>query len=1173
MNKNIFKLAVGANLREGVLLSTLSIVFIFSLVAIFGFLSLIPNIVFAQFDQNISPGQYNQSQIGPAQVFNINLKKGDIHPQVKLLQQFLNSNGYIISESGPGSIGSETEMFGAQTERAVKSFQCANNISCTGSPETNGYGTVGPNTRSKINSLISVLGFGSNTGTSVITQLPIHSTVLAANTGNFAEKINADLDVLVNGPGKGQFYMYENNSNTLGGALKPNRNSWLYPLDFTGVSTWQGEWGDARKTGTLIAPQYMIQAAHYVYPTGNKVRFADRNGVIEERTTVDFRVIPQSDIQITKLDRPLPTDRFKIYKIFSKDEFIRKNSFDQIPLINNRHGQTSNLKFLTVNQDRSVVIYQAMADSQDSTDSWNKQVLGCENNFGSYTNPNFAGLRTGDSGSPGFVSLNNELILIETHSGALSCMGGPFISNFAENINSAIAEMGGTDRLGTVSLSGFSDVNHYPQIMNRFRLDFQITEKSPAGTVVGKVLAQDSDLGQTLTYSIIGGSGMNYFNINSQGEITVKNSAGFEYSSPALRTAAGIGSTNLDSNPVLTLEIRVTDNGYPVKHADIVDVANSSYKPVRITLNRAGPTDTTKDIKFDSQLFSTSITSTTPIGFRYYVKNWPVSTLSLSLVPFNADGVEIRGGSYGLGSFSISDVPQSPTLRTGSGVYRQTLPQSTIDTFEGRARGIGALISGGLKLPIKFKVKICGSGTDSTLCALSADTISFVQPVATSGIRRVDTDGDGRNDEVDYCANTPANLISYVNNNGCVKPLVSSFDIKPNLETNLNMTPGVEIGKTGLGKISYRDSVIMTRSSSVMDIDNNLKFYPNKVELNTNAIPELNRPATITLYNVRVTVPKIMRNGVVCNPPTCVINSYSNGVLVFTVTGFSTYEVVDGAIQSQTNQSTTTVVGSGNTISGGNSNTTTNTGGAVTTGGGAIYTPQPQGTTQSQSQSQSQIQANVVMCSPGQIFNQQTGQRCNTFSGSTQNPNIQSQSGNQSGINSYLFIRNLTVGSRGDDVIVLQNFLISKGYLSGDNNTGYFGQVTRSALAKWQFENGISPAEGYFGALTRARVQNQNTASGANQLSNTYAPSTVSYGQVGAQNSSLFTRNLTIGSRGGDVVVLQNILISKGYLASGNNTGYFGQATRSALVSWQNAMGIYPASGYFGPLSRGKIGQ
>ena len=67
-----------------------------------------------------------------------------------------------------------------------------------------------------------------------------------------------------------------------------------------------------------------------------------------------------------------------------------------------------------------------------------------------------------------------------------------------------------------------------------------------------------------------------------------------------------------------------------------------------------------------------------------------------------------------------------------------------------------------------------------------------------------------------------------------------------------------------------------------------------------------------------------------------------------------------------------------------------------------------------------------------------------------------------------------------------------------------------------------------------------------------------------------FTRNLTVGSQGADVSALQQILINDGNLtAITAPSGYFGQATKKALVEYQNANGISPATGYCGSITIG----
>jgi peptidoglycan hydrolase-like protein with peptidoglycan-binding domain len=69
-----------------------------------------------------------------------------------------------------------------------------------------------------------------------------------------------------------------------------------------------------------------------------------------------------------------------------------------------------------------------------------------------------------------------------------------------------------------------------------------------------------------------------------------------------------------------------------------------------------------------------------------------------------------------------------------------------------------------------------------------------------------------------------------------------------------------------------------------------------------------------------------------------------------------------------------------------------------------------------------------------------------------------------------LFNTDMTTGRSGNDVTALQRFLISRGHAIPAGATGYFGEQTRSALAQFQSQNGISPAIGYFGPVTRGRI-------------------------------------------------------------------------------------------------------
>ena len=96
------------------------------------------------------------------------------------------------------------------------------------------------------------------------------------------------------------------------------------------------------------------------------------------------------------------------------------------------------------------------------------------------------------------------------------------------------------------------------------------------------------------------------------------------------------------------------------------------------------------------------------------------------------------------------------------------------------------------------------------------------------------------------------------------------------------------------------------------------------------------------------------------------------------------------------------------------------------------------------------------------------------------------------------FTRSLTVGSRGDDVTCLQNYLKTGGHLSV-SATGYFGSLTKAAAASWQAANGVAPAVGYFGSISRAKYDSlmATSASSASSVASSAASSASSVAATG----------------------------------------------------------------------------
>jgi hypothetical protein len=83
----------------------------------------------------------------------------------------------------------------------------------------------------------------------------------------------------------------------------------------------------------------------------------------------------------------------------------------------------------------------------------------------------------------------------------------------------------------------------------------------------------------------------------------------------------------------------------------------------------------------------------------------------------------------------------------------------------------------------------------------------------------------------------------------------------------------------------------------------------------------------------------------------------------------------------------------------------------------------------------------------------------------------------------YHFTKDLELGSKGEEVRLLQKLLNSQGFTvatsgagSAGNETTTFGNATKSALSKYQASVGLKPTNGYFGPKTRAYLRSAGLA-------------------------------------------------------------------------------------------------
>src|SRR3989344_2733997 len=163
----------------------------------------------------------------------------------------------------------------------------------------------------------------------------------------------------------------------------------------------------------------------------------------------------------------------------------------------------------------------------------------------------------------------------------------------------------------------------------------------------------------------------------------------------------------------------------------------------------------------------------------------------------------------------------------------------------------------------------------------------------------------------------------------------------------------------------------------------------------------------------------------------------------------------------------------------------------------------------------------------------------------------------------------LSIGSTGEDVRALQEALASMLDVYPEGTvSGYFGALTKAAVAKFQMKYGIvssSSDAGYgsVGPMTRAKLQE---VFGSGAVASTPAPSVSAVGVV-------LARELGLGALGDDVTQLQAFLAADSLLyPEGKITGYYGSLTVAAVRRFQERYGIAQV-GRVGPQTLLKLNE
>jgi sporulation protein YlmC with PRC-barrel domain len=106
------------------------------------------------------------------------------------------------------------------------------------------------------------------------------------------------------------------------------------------------------------------------------------------------------------------------------------------------------------------------------------------------------------------------------------------------------------------------------------------------------------------------------------------------------------------------------------------------------------------------------------------------------------------------------------------------------------------------------------------------------------------------------------------------------------------------------GKICFDSPIDLTNdrinNDDFTNIQGNTNIDFNNLGVNSFELPNFNVSATIWIYNLSFTNPRVLRDGTPCSSAICTVEDYSSGILRFHVTRFSNYSAEEGPVSPTT---------------------------------------------------------------------------------------------------------------------------------------------------------------------------------------------------------------------------------------------------------------------------------
>lgn len=237
------------------------------------------------------------------------------------------------------------------------------------------------------------------------------------------------------------------------------RNTSCYAASLVGQLTALSPWnstGVYQMAGVLISPRHVLFATHYAPTAGTSLRFVTTENVVVSRVLSSIVAIPSiaslyPDFTVGLLDSDVPSS-------ISFAKVLGAEAQAKLP----DDWLTKPLPAITADQEEKLTV----RDWINYAWSQGTNAAPCgfvQPGLPPYTEntplrgPFYEGLVSGDSGSPSFVFINGQLVLLTVITGGGSGTGTA-ITPFITEINAAMTTLGGGYQLTPVDLSSFPDL-------------------------------------------------------------------------------------------------------------------------------------------------------------------------------------------------------------------------------------------------------------------------------------------------------------------------------------------------------------------------------------------------------------------------------------------------------------------------------------------------------------------------------------------------------------------------------------------------------------------------------------------------------------------------------------------------------------------------------------------